>query len=192
MGEFADYQNLLRCGLCDTINVIFPDYDTQGQFKIVKTVWNVLTSRYDEMELGSLSTSLSEALGITNNADRTSDTFNNLTVLNDLTVSGDVSIGGDFTVGGSFLAVNSTAIYSSQSVPGNGYVSASSHSLTKPDNTHNWKAIAIAGWSMNQHNVRFSSCYIDGNASVFAGLHNDGSSALSTNVSIYILWMCTP
>ena len=65
MGEFADFQNLLQCKLCDTINVIFPDYNSSGTFKIVKTVWNVLTSKYDEMELGTLSVSLSEALGIT-------------------------------------------------------------------------------------------------------------------------------
>ena len=64
MGEFADYQNLLQCKLCDTIKVIFPDFNSSGTFKIVKTVWNVLTSKYDEMELGDLSMSLSEALGI--------------------------------------------------------------------------------------------------------------------------------
>ena len=66
MGEFADYQNLLQCKLCDTINVIFPDYNSSGMFKIVKTVWNVLTSKYEEMELGDLSVTLSEALGIDN------------------------------------------------------------------------------------------------------------------------------
>lgn len=65
MGEFAGFQNLLQCKLCDTINVIFPDFNSSGQFKIVKTVWNVLTGKYDEMELGDLSVSLSEALGIT-------------------------------------------------------------------------------------------------------------------------------
>ena len=66
MGEFADFQNLLQCKLCDTINVIFPDFNSSGTFKIVKTVWNVLTSKYEEMELGTLSLSLSEALGIDN------------------------------------------------------------------------------------------------------------------------------
>ena len=65
MGEYADYQNLLQCKLCDTINVIFPDYHSSGTFKIVKTVWNVLSGKYDEMELGDLSITLSEALGIT-------------------------------------------------------------------------------------------------------------------------------
>lgn len=69
MGEYADYQNLLQCKLCDTINVIFPDFNSSGTFKIVKTVWNVLTGKYDEMELGDLSISLAEALGITDKAD---------------------------------------------------------------------------------------------------------------------------
>ena len=65
MGEFADFQNLLQCKLCDTINVIFPDYNSSGSFKIVKTEWNVLTGKYESMELGELSTTLAEALNIT-------------------------------------------------------------------------------------------------------------------------------
>lgn len=66
MGELSAYANLFECNLCDTITVIFPDYGTSGQFKIVKTEWNVLRDRYESMELGDLSTSLSEALGISN------------------------------------------------------------------------------------------------------------------------------
>ena len=62
--EYIQFANLLRCGLCDTIKVIFPDYNSSGTFKIVRTVWDVLEERYEEMELGDLSVSLSEALGI--------------------------------------------------------------------------------------------------------------------------------
>ena len=62
--------SLFDCQLCDTVRVIFPDYGTEARFKIVKTVWNVLESRFDEMELGSLSTTLSDALGITNGLDK--------------------------------------------------------------------------------------------------------------------------
>lgn len=62
--EYADYRNLLECRLCDTINVIFPYYNTSARFKIVKTVWNVLQNRYESMELGDLSTTLAEALGL--------------------------------------------------------------------------------------------------------------------------------
>lgn len=62
--EYSQFSSLLRCGLCDTIKVIFPDYNSSGVFKIVRTVWDVLSERYEEMELGDLSISLSEALGI--------------------------------------------------------------------------------------------------------------------------------
>lgn len=62
---YEDFANLLECKLCDTIGVTFPRYGTSGTFKIVRTVWDALEGRYLEMELGALSTSLSEALGIT-------------------------------------------------------------------------------------------------------------------------------
>ena len=68
MSEYQGFSNLLQCNLCDTIQVIFPDYNASGQFKIVKTTWNVLRDRYEEMELGDLSMSLSEALGIDNSS----------------------------------------------------------------------------------------------------------------------------
>lgn len=62
---YSDYDKLLQCRLCDTINVVFPFYDVTERFKIVKTEWNVLRDKYESMELGDLSVSLSEALGIT-------------------------------------------------------------------------------------------------------------------------------
>lgn len=75
--EYVQFANLLQCNLCDTIKVIFPDYNMSGTFKIVKTVWDVLQGRYNEMELGTLSTTLSEALGIDEALERYSamDTF---------------------------------------------------------------------------------------------------------------------
>ncbi len=63
-GEYSEYRSLLNCGLCDTIQMIFPKYGVEGTFKIVKTVYNVLLERYDNVELGNLSTSLAEALGV--------------------------------------------------------------------------------------------------------------------------------
>ena len=63
---YEQYANLLQCKLCDTINVIFPRYGIEKRFKIVKTEYNVLRDRYESMELGDLSTTLSEALGISN------------------------------------------------------------------------------------------------------------------------------
>ena len=63
--EYKSLANLYNCKLCDSIRVEFPKYKMSGTFKIVRTVYNVLLEKYDEMELGSLSTTLSEALGIT-------------------------------------------------------------------------------------------------------------------------------
>lgn len=64
--EFAQYESLYDCSLCDSIDVIFPRYNMSGTYRIVKTVWDVLEGRYSEMELGALSTSLADALGISN------------------------------------------------------------------------------------------------------------------------------
>ena len=62
---FENLGGLLECNLCDTVNVIFPEYGMSGEFKIVKTVYDVLEERYISMELGTLSTTLADALGIT-------------------------------------------------------------------------------------------------------------------------------
>lgn len=63
---YQDLDSLLKCRLCDTITVIFPGYNMSGNFKIVKVVWDALADKYDSMELGALSTSLADALGISN------------------------------------------------------------------------------------------------------------------------------
>lgn len=62
--DFEGLENLLSCELCDVINVVFPYYNASGKFKIVKTTWDVLADRYESMELGDLSVTLAEALGI--------------------------------------------------------------------------------------------------------------------------------
>lgn len=62
--NYSALAGLYRCSLCDTIKVTFPRYNMEGYFKIVKTVYNVLLERFEEMELGTLSTTLSEALGL--------------------------------------------------------------------------------------------------------------------------------
>lgn len=65
-GEYGQFSDLLKCSLCDSLRVVFPRYGMQGTYKIVKVVWDVLKERYSSMELGSLSTSLADALGISN------------------------------------------------------------------------------------------------------------------------------
>ena len=95
---YEGLDNLLQCNLCDTIKVEFPRYNMSGSFKIVRTVYDVLQDKYDSMELGQLSTTLAEALGIQSQTD-TLQSIDDLTV-NDLNVTGGASIAGALTVGG--------------------------------------------------------------------------------------------
>ena len=64
--EHEDVAPLYNCELCDSILVYFPFYNVEGRFKIVKTEYDVLSERYKTLELGQRSTTLSEALGISN------------------------------------------------------------------------------------------------------------------------------
>ena len=62
--EYAQFKSLQTCKLCDSVNVMFPRYNVEGTFKIVKTEYDVLNERYLTLELGTLSISLATALGI--------------------------------------------------------------------------------------------------------------------------------
>lgn len=62
--EYEQYASLSECKLCDTINVVLPRYGVEGRIKIVKTEYDVLQERFVGMELGTLSTTLAQALGI--------------------------------------------------------------------------------------------------------------------------------
>lgn len=62
--DYAGYADLLECNLGDSITVIFPMYNITGTFRIVKVEWDALRDRFDTMTLGSLQTTLAEALGV--------------------------------------------------------------------------------------------------------------------------------
>ena len=78
--EYGQFEGLQKCRLCDIVTVVYPAYQMQGQFKIVKTEYDVLMDRYQKIELGTLATSLSEALGISYDS-----------VTNMRTISGEVA-----------------------------------------------------------------------------------------------------
>ena len=89
--EYAQFATLQQCKLCDSIRVEFSRYNMTGTFKIVRTEYDVLQERYIKMELGTLSTSLAEALGINQeSADR-------LTTSNVDDYVTDVGTSGDWT-----------------------------------------------------------------------------------------------
>lgn len=106
LGEYENLKSLLQCNLCDTIEVIFPRYDMRGRFKIVKTVFDVLRGKYEKLELGALSTTLAEALGIVQSGDR--KTVPDVIFLNE---NDEVQVNANMVVSGSLtLAGHSTPI----------------------------------------------------------------------------------
>lgn len=60
--EYADYAPLQRVNLCDTVTVIYEPLGVSTTAKVVKTVYNVLLDRYDEMEIGDAGTTMSGAV----------------------------------------------------------------------------------------------------------------------------------
>lgn len=51
--EYANVAPLQKVGLCDTVSVIYPELGVEkATVKVIKTVYNTLLDRYDEMELG--------------------------------------------------------------------------------------------------------------------------------------------
>lgn len=103
---FEGLDNLLQCNLCDTITVEFPDYSMAGAFKIVKTVWDALGERYTAMELGTLSVSLADALGISNSLGGSNGGASG----DDLNVRGDLNVGGDAAIVGSLSLGGTTVV----------------------------------------------------------------------------------
>lgn len=108
LGEYENLQSLLQCNLCDTIEVIFPRYNMRGRFKIVKTVFDVLRGKYEKLELGALSTTLAEALGIVSSGDR--KTVPDVIFLNEndeVQVNANMVVSGSLTVAGHSTSIGS-------------------------------------------------------------------------------------
>ena len=61
--EYEDVASLQRVSLCDTVSIYYPELGvTAANAKIIKVVYNVLTERYDSMEVGTPKTSLADYL----------------------------------------------------------------------------------------------------------------------------------
>lgn len=61
--EYKDVAVLQRLGLCDRVNVYYPALGiTAENVEIIKTVYNVLLDRYDEMELGQAKSTFADSL----------------------------------------------------------------------------------------------------------------------------------
>ena len=60
--EYAQYAPLQRVRLCDTVKVIYEPLGIEATAKVVKTTYNVLLDRYDEIEVGEAQSNMTGAV----------------------------------------------------------------------------------------------------------------------------------
>lgn len=60
--EFKDKASLMRVRLCDTVTVRYTKLGVDVEAKVVKTNWNTLKNRYNEIEIGEASSSFYKAI----------------------------------------------------------------------------------------------------------------------------------
>lgn len=189
---YDQFENLMKCQLCDTIKVYFPDYNVSGTFKIVKVIWDVLSDRYDEMELGALSTTLSEALGIQTKLDTTSSgggvtgvkgdsegtyrTGNVNLTCSDIGAEPDITSSTDLTVGSLKISDHTTAIGSTLTARNTSTVTVNTStataicSLSLPKGT--WVVCCGLRWPANTTGYRCGK------------LHTTSASITTTNADV--------
>lgn len=183
--EYAQFSSLLQCNLCDMVHVEFPRYNMQGDFKIVRVVYDSLAERYIEMELGALSTSLAEALGITNtpNPERINENFY-VDSDGNITSNGSIDIAGYYT---GLYKITLVAV-GVGAINAHSYESATAHAMTAQAGYH---AVGIVGWSTSNFRIRPTTHRVDSDTELFAGFANTsaGNVTTDTTVTFRVLWL---
>lgn len=63
--EYKDIAPLERVSLCDTVTIWFPDLGIDATSQVIRTNYDVLRERYNEIELGDMQQSFSDSVGQT-------------------------------------------------------------------------------------------------------------------------------
>ena len=183
LGEYENLQALLQCNLCDTIEVIFPKFNMRGRFKIVKTVYNVLRGKYESLELGALSTTLAEALGIVSGGDRKN--VPDVIFLNDddevqintnTVISGSLTVQGHSSPIGTIIEVENS---STTSIPSG--TSTPLMSITLPDGV--WVVRALIRFpAMGTNRAKYVYANISGTSGATAYMYRAPCENMITEV----------
>lgn len=180
--EYEQFKSLQSCKLCDSINVVFPRYNMEGLFKIVRTEYDVLLERYQRMELGALSTSLAEALGINQESSSRALNFDQmLTDISNLKTS-VTNLTTRYTI-----SSHSTSSYS---IAANG-----AHTVTLTITKSGYTPLGIVGYSTSGSYSGYSvatswylSNRVSGSGTANAYVTNRGSTASTWTTTFYVLW----
>lgn len=60
--EYKDFYDLEHVSLCDTVEVLYPPLNLDLKAKVVKTVYNVLADRYDEIVISTVKPTLADTI----------------------------------------------------------------------------------------------------------------------------------
>lgn len=113
--EYKEIAPLETVGLCDTVTIIFERYNLSTQAKVIKTVYDSILERYNSVEIGDTTYSLTETVAQQQEAVKESNAriqvLDGLIVLkvNKGEVSSQISVEtGQITISGNRLVVDST------------------------------------------------------------------------------------
>jgi len=164
---YEHFANLLGCKLCDSIRVVFPRYGEDAFYKIVKTEYNVLLDRYNQMELGDLSTSLSDLIG------GGSGTF----------TEGDV-LGGLYKI--TQMSVSITG-----GITAHSYKSGAYYPIPSNSQVDGYNLAGIVGCSTTNYRIIPHTHYIVDDSTIYAGFSNTAATSVTSNVNVTfnLLWL---
>lgn len=169
--EYAKFAKLQECKLCDTVRVIFPTYKQESRFKIVKTEYDVLLERFTSLELGTLSTTLAEALGISDSNQRNGD----IKLQN-------IILAQKHTLTTTLTASNGTTVYGTYTVSKSGFY-----------------PVGVVGWEVANGSGSGGSGAVttnlsitnqsEGSADIHLGVRAAGTNVSNCTFSVTVLWL---
>lgn len=201
MAGYEDFEDLLECNLCDTVDVVFPMYGMRGSFKIVRTVWDVLAGRYTEMELGNLQMSLAEAMGITEGSGgRVVDGRVYVNSDDDVEVLGDMKVTGDVTANGRstalMLTLSDVTVTDESGATGSISATSDSGSKTITAQKEGWYPIGLQGFNMAGTNRMYQNIYeckmtaqANGEATITYRFRNLANATFDGTFHVDVLWI---
>lgn len=177
--EYKDYAPLLKCKLCDTVNVTFPFYGLSDlAIKIVSVEWDVLNERYKKMTLGGLATTLSQSInsGLSGSIQANADA---ISAVNSRTWVSDVTVNGTSVVTDGVASIAPTLQSAAVSSPYTGSINYMRIGrMVTFDAT-----IATSGALANGTTIASGLPANHTNGSVFYALNNNST---SENVGVYV------
>lgn len=217
----AESERLQNVCLCDYVRVDILWMGVSLKSKVTKTVWNVLTDRYDSIELGDLNPSYGSVItagssnsGVTasgvaahglpaggttgqllaksSDADYEAEWTDSLPALQ----VGDLTVGGNVAVGADkLLKVVNVTVLSGQSIASNSYSdgSVSASTLQTAIGT-GWTPIGLVGihaGGTNNVGCTATQYYISSSGGIFMRARNFSSSASTLTMSVDVLCVHT-